>query len=54
MTLLEMLRDALARVVSARDLLDEGDNWTAEQVLYELEVDLAGAIDISAPYGGAA
>ena len=40
----DLLRDALGRVVSARELMEEGDDRLAELVLYELECDLAGIV----------
>jgi hypothetical protein len=40
----EILRDALCRIVAARDLMEEADYRLAELVLYELECDLAGIV----------
>jgi hypothetical protein len=40
---LDLLREGLARIVAARESLEFGDAGEAAQILYELEVDLAGA-----------
>jgi hypothetical protein len=44
MTLLEVIRDGLARVVAARSELADGANTTADMILEDLEIDLAGIL----------
>ena len=44
MNLADVIRDALARVVSVRELLEDGDYRTADSFLFELELDLAGVV----------
>lgn len=45
MTLLEVIRDALARIVAARSELESGDNTTADMILYDLEHELVGLLE---------
>ncbi len=44
MSLLDTLRDALARVVAARDCMEDGASREAEMILHSLEIDLAGTV----------
>jgi hypothetical protein len=43
--LLEVIRDAYCRVMTARDWMEEGDNRGAESLLHDLEHDLAGVVE---------
>lgn len=45
MTALALIRDVLARVVTAREELAAGDTMFAAQVLEDLEVDLTGWLE---------
>lgn len=45
MTLYEALRDALARITAAREAIGDGDSYYACEILFDLEVDLAGIIE---------
>jgi hypothetical protein len=40
-----LVRDALARIVTAREALDYGDTFEAAALLADLEHDLAGALE---------
>ena len=42
----DALRDALARIIAARDYMGDGDNRLADAVLHDLEIDLAGSLDL--------
>lgn len=44
-TLLPVVRDALARIVAARCELECGDSLTADMILEGLEIELVGLLD---------
>jgi hypothetical protein len=45
MTAFELIQDALSRIVAARESLEFGDAGEANQILFDLEIDLQGAIE---------
>jgi hypothetical protein len=42
----EVIRDALARVVTAREWVEDGDIGAVATLLYSLELDLAGYLEM--------
>lgn len=54
MTALALLRDALGRIVAAREALESGDTSLVWTLLADLEADLAGALYAIAGRGVAA
>ena len=44
MSLRDIIRDAVCRIIAIREALESGDTWEAATIAHDLEIDLVSAM----------